>query len=65
LDFLIRASTPQPADFYCNEFLPGQHRLEDPIHSLAQPNQQRHDIESVPGAGALQFATANRSTWGI
>ena len=25
------ASTQQPADFFCKEFLSGQHRLEDPI----------------------------------
>jgi len=26
----VCASTQQPADFFCKEFLPGQHRLEDP-----------------------------------
>jgi len=25
------ASTQQPADFFCKEFLPGQHRLEAPV----------------------------------
>ena len=27
----VSASTQQPADFFCKEFLPGQHRLEDPF----------------------------------
>jgi hypothetical protein len=27
----ILASTQQPADFFCKEFLPEQHRLESPI----------------------------------
>jgi len=27
----ISASTQQPADFFCKEFLPGQHRLEAPF----------------------------------
>jgi hypothetical protein len=25
------ASMQQPADFFCKEFLSGQHRLEDPV----------------------------------
>jgi len=29
------ASTQQPADFFCNEFLPEHHRLEAPFHLLA------------------------------
>ena len=29
------ASTQQPADFFCKEILSGQHRLEDPVCSLA------------------------------
>ena len=31
----ISASTQQPADFFCKEFLPEQHRLEAPFHLLA------------------------------
>jgi hypothetical protein len=31
----IFASTQQPVDFFCKEFLPGQHRLEDPFPLLA------------------------------
>ena len=31
----VSASTQQPADFFCKEFLPGQHRLEDPFPLLA------------------------------
>jgi hypothetical protein len=33
--FFIFASMQQPADFFCKEFLPGQHRLEDPFPLLA------------------------------
>ena len=29
------ASMQQPADFFCKEFLPEQHRLEAPFHLLA------------------------------
>jgi hypothetical protein len=29
------ASMQQPAEFFCKEFLPGQHRLEDPSILLA------------------------------
>jgi len=29
------ASMQQSADFFCKEFLSGQHRLEDPFNSLA------------------------------
>lgn len=29
------ASMQQPADFFCKEFLSGQHRREDPISLLA------------------------------
>ncbi len=31
----IFASTQQPADFFCKEFLPEHHRLEAPFHLLA------------------------------
>ena len=33
---LSRASTQQPADFFCKEFQPGQHRQEAPFFSLRE-----------------------------
>ena len=62
------ASTQQPADFFCRETLPGQHRLEDPFwwHCAAARvvQQQRHDVESVVSAGAFAVREANSSIWG-
>jgi len=42
----------QPADFFCKEILPGQHRLEDPIVSriferVVKREQQTPQIESL------------------
>ena len=52
----IYASTQQPADFFCKEILPGQHRLEAPIGDPASAarvvQQKRHDVENVASAGA-------------
>jgi hypothetical protein len=46
----------QPADFFCKEFLPGQHRLEAPSLCSRSP-MQRHDVENVASAGASPAAS--------
>jgi len=54
----IFASMQQPADFFCNEILPGQPPAGGSISFARVVQQQRHDVEGVASAGAIPAASA-------